>query len=863
MMPTLHQWLHRLLGAVLPASWADEALGDLSEDFLEWRRSDGAVVAWLRYGASSAGLILYSAIELSREVGHALAAAPAGMRRRLRRPLVPGVAALVLGPVLGITGAFGAALAGVAVGPLPHPQADRLVVVAHEGGPLSAAAQSLGLHARYEADAGSLEHLGLFGHRGSNVVYPVGARRVPVVRATAAALQAVDANAVLGRVFRPGDDRSSTAASVLLTREAWLRHWNGDSAVVGRALEIDGRSHEIVGVLSAGFRLPGPRPELVLSAGLSDEPGPLTAFAWSGSVGRLRDGAARSHLRDEIQAAFDRATLDDRRLAAVSHGEDRIAPRILSLRRWETRQALPLLAVGFGSSAVLLVLMGGSVLTLLVSTSAERTRQVRICRALGATRLRVSLQAGAESVAVLAAALVVGAAAAAVVARGLSGAVPLPVDSWTAPGAAALVAVLWGLVIALALATMRSTTSRTGRGSSGGHPRSGGGRWLLGAQVAGAVVLMSALASAARSSWTLAGRDLGFDPTGLTTFGVVLPEDPYGGDAARAIRLHESVTARLAALPGVEAVAHGLGVPLSHPGWADPWEVEGLEERDRPPRSHHYRTVSRGYFDALGIPLQEGRTFRADEARDGSPSVVVNEAFARRYWTEPGSALGQRVRRAGHSRWSSIVGVVGNTADQGVAEAPTPMIYQPFTALAPPAELFVVQYVVRGTTAADTVAATARAHLAELDARVPAFAFDTGEAAVRRDLRDERLSLVLLAGAAGVGLLATALGLGGLVLLVTLGRSREISVRKALGGRDGELRWLSVRPMRTPVLAGTMAGLALVASGLRVPAALVHGLDSWRDTGVALLLILPILLAAAYLGSRHVVRIDPSRALRD
>lgn len=865
LVSSAHRLIHRLLGILLPRSWSDDALGDLWEEFLEWRRSRGPAVALLRYLRRSLGLLLYAAVEHARHLPHALLELPRYVRNLLRRPALPVVAALALGPVLGVAGAFGAALAGVLLGPLPHADPDRIVVVDHEGGGFAGDRQSLSLHRRYVNEVTSVGQWGLFRYDGANVVFPGGARRVLAVRSSAEALTVVGADAALGRLLRPDDDRASARPTLLLSRAAWLEHWAGDPDVVGRTVEVDGQLRTIVGVLTTSVRLPGPRAELVLSADLDDIPSPTTAFAWSGSIGRLADGARPRAVAEELEVAFASAARDDPRLGAASVGSDGIQPRVTSVRRWQTRHAIPLLAVGFGSSVVLLVLTGAAVLTVLLSSSEQRSRQTRIRAALGATRARLRMDAAVHSVTALAGAFVVGVASAAAGVRGLTATIDVPVDAWTGPGNAAFAALLCALVLVPAMAILRlRPPTHSLRDRHGRRRRADAGHVLLGAQVAGAVVLITALAASARSAWVLAERDLGFEPAGLMTFGVVLPERPYANDPERALALHQSVRGRLAAVPGVEAVAYGLGLPVSHPGWTMPWEVEGQTAHEGPSASHRYRAVSPGYFHVLGISLELGRAFGCDEFSGPPRAVIVNEAFAALYWTLPENAVGKRVRPAGHAYWSEIVGVVGNTADQGAAAAPAAMIYQPLTSRGAPQELRFVQYVTRGPAPANVVATAARSAFAELDPRVPAFAFETGAGMLRRALASERMSLVLLSWTAGLGLLAAALAVGGLVLLATARRSREIGVRKALGGSDAELRWRCIAPLWLPLLIGTLAGLTLVASGLRVPQDLLHEAGSWTEhAGAALLLIVPILLSAGYVGSRRVVRIEPSEALRE
>ena len=864
------RWLERVVAFLTPDTCAGKAaLGDLNEGWSRTRRERGALAANLRYLRGGLGLVRY---RWNRDVQPACgirADMALALRSLRRRPV------LVIATLLTLVPALAAAGVGLTLGwttllrPLPHPASERLVVVEHRWEPFEGVGISTLLYDFYRTRARSLVSLGLVSKGSVSVAPPGGdARRVPVVHVTASALELLGARPSAGRLLTEDEDRAGAPPVVLLTHGFWTDVFGGDPSVLGRPLEVEGIDHMIVGVLEEGLEFPEDQPRLVLPTAASIDRS-LLDMEWWYAIGRLASGSDAEASRRELEILLGRAVEEapDGGTTAATLEANGIEPVVTPLLEWQTGRAREFILTLVGTVVLLLGLAVASSGTLLLGRAEERTPELRVRRALGAGGGRLFFHLVSDSVVLclLAGALAAPIAWGATRALHAASSLELPrVDVAWLPIAAAAAALVLAVVLMplFGLIPLRRGGTTVHAPSSDRIAGWSGLRGaLLGTQVAVAAVLLTAMLALGTSVRALADAHLGYRPEGVVTFTISLPEASYPDDeVARAF--HREVLAGVRDLPRVGSAGFGGGLPVPAAQWGGAMvEVEGHASAGDVDPTLNWTHVSEGFLETLGIPLLAGRPIEAQD-REGPDVVVVNEALAVRYWGGADQAVGRRIRRGRSAEWSEVVGVVGNTSDDGPGSPPEPLVFAPERS-APPWDLRWNVFVARTSAAPDAVVPEIRELVRSADPAVPVFDVATMTERVRSTTARERLALrgVLFSGLASVVVVAASLG--GLVLLSLLRRRREIGVRKAVGATDGRLRWLLIRGAVVPALGGLAAGAAAVLAGLRVPRSLLHD-----DVGIAALLggtgalIALLVFATGALASLRVSSVEPSEALR-
>jgi predicted permease len=530
------------------------------------------------------------------------------------------------------------------------------------------------------------------------------------------------------------------------------------------------------------------------------------------------------------------------------------------------------LLVLMASAGLVLLIACANLAGALLSRMLSRRREFAVRLALGAGRARLVRQLLTEStllaltggaLGLLLAVLALGAL------RGLAiQALPsyavLSLDPGTI-AAAALLALATGIAlgIAPALSVGRggggAMLREEGRGSSEGR-RS---RHVRGTLVAGQIALsVSMLAGAGllmRSLIAMSGAPLGFDPAGVLTATIQLPDGRYGSVAART-RFHEQLEARLRAVPGIEGVA----VASSRPGAVLSNEGFSVEGRASAPGDAKpfvlYASVTDGYFRTVGIPLLRGRTFEARDRADAPPVVVISEAMARRHWPG-GDALGARIRLGPDpdAPAAEVIGVVGDVRN-GVARLDAePMLYAS-TRRDPWASLLLVR------TQGDPlglVRAIER-ELAQLDPALPLHDVATLPALLADGMAGRRLPTLLVAGFGTLALLLASVGVYAMFAAMVAAREREFGIRLALGSSPREIAGLVLRAGALWMAVGLVSGAVGVVAVARLVRGLLYGVAAFDPVslGGAVLVLLGCAGIALLVPIRRATRVDPITAMR-
>jgi predicted permease len=799
--------------------------------------------------------------------------------RALRRqPGMAVTAVLMLGLGIGATTAIFSVVKGVLLDPLPYPDSGALVRIAHRIGGVEQPYFNDAIYTTYADHAQALLDLGVWSPGETATVTGRGnPEEVRVLRASAGVLTTLGVPPALGRWISTADDRPGAPDTVLLGYAYWQRAFGGDRAVLDRALTVNGRSHQIVGVMPAGFRFDGDL-DLVLPLQL-DRGALIPAFRLLG-VARLRPGVTLAQADADVARVLDVWAQDFNVRPDV---RARWVPALRPLKQDVVGDVGSTLWVLLGTIALLLLMACANVASLLLVRGSARHHECAVRAALGAGWRRIARQLLAESLALAALGGVLGVAVAyagvrLLIACGPTNLPRLPevaIDGGVLAFALAVSivsGVVFGLVPILRFARPRLADAFAGRGGTLTRDRQRSQQALVTLQVALALVLLVGAGLMVRSFQALRGVQPGFGaPEQVQSFSISIPESLVP-DGAVVARMQHDVLDRLAAIPGVTAAAFTTRVPMGSDRASAALTVEGVADDGRTPPNRQVKIVSPGYFQTLQTPLVAGRDFTWSDLEGQRPLAIVSDNLAREVWGSAEAALGKRVREYydPSSPWREIVGVAGDVRDDGADQPPPATIYWPAAALDALQSMSGYQSR-RVTMAIRSDRAGSEGFIGQVQqavwsvsATLPLAQIRTLDAVYGQSVARTSFTSVLLTVAGAIALLLGVAGLYGVIACAVSQRQREIGVRLALGAQPQEIRALFVRRGLVPVLAGLVCGLGAAAIVTRAMRSLLFGVGPLDPIAFT---AMPLALAAAaaiagYLATQHAVAVDPVETLR-
>jgi predicted permease len=799
------------------------------------------------------------------------------VRRLARAPGFTATAALTLALGIGANATIFSLVSAVFLRPLPVQEPQRLVRVftTWRGDGHTIDAGALGLPDVQALDAERSVFAGVAALGRARVALGEGesARTVQTALVTANYFGVLGVPPALGRALTPDDTRAEGVSAVaVLSHQLWRDRFGSDSALLGRAIALNGKPYTVVGVAPRSFRgtdVEG-APELwvpVTQARALGVTGPdgFTGARWLHGMARLRDDVDRTRASGAV-ARIARGWASDAPTTHAGWGVRLVAGgTLLAFDPAENAQV----AIVFGAVSALALLVlavtAANVANLQLARAATRRREVAMRVALGASRGRLVRELLAESLvlATIAGTISVafGSAGAALLPRlGLPPMIDLAPDWRLLAYTLALslgTGALFGLAPALwsargaLVAGMKDGTAGSGRARS----RLRGA--LVVGQMAVSLVLLVAAGLLLRTVDALRSADAGFDGTGVLA--VALDVGTRGYDEARGQALYDALLERARALPGVESATLGAVLPLSGRGMSIPVRLPG--QADRPMRDAQANVVGTSFFATMRIPIADGRPL-GPEDRAGAPrAVVVSEAFAREAW--PGArAVGRRLRvEEPGAPELTVVGVARDARFQRLSGAPEPMLYLPLAQRWTPEMLVQLR---TGTGRPRALLGAVQRELRALDPDLPIDEVRTLDEVRTEAMFPARLMATMLAAFGALALGVACVGLAAVVAFAASQRTRELGVRMALGAEAGDVQRLIVADGLRLAAVGVAVGLLLAAGVARLLASQLYGVSAADPLTFVLVpaLLGGVALLAAWVPARRASRADPLVALR-
>ncbi len=652
---------------------------------------------------------------------------------------------------------------------------------------------------------------------------------------------------------------------VVITERIWRQYLGARADAMGQSLSINGVRQQVVAVLPDAFDDPlVPGVEIWTPIDIQTPSRNQWYNHYLSVIGRLRPGATR----DQAQAELETIS----RQIASNYGDS-------TVRRWARVTPLQVDTVGtagsllwmlIGAVGLLLTIACVNVAGLVLARGAARAQELAVRAALGCSRWRLARQLIIESVLLSLAGGVVGLASARVVTRLLLSAAPESVARVAAGTSGSGVVFAFGFVVAVAAGlafglvpalqhahpNLEGVLRESGRGSSGSRRQARFRQVLVVCQIALALVLLAGAGLLLRSFERLSGLDLGLRAEHVLTFQVNLPAGRYAEPERRAA-FHVAFQERLAAIPGVNAAGAVSRLPVT--GTYHTWNAGRADRPQDAAVSADQRVVEGRFFEALGIRIDRGRSFNAEDGATPR-QVVINDRLARTLYPNE-DPVGRRLRLSGGE--AEIIGVVADVAVGARAATPS-IVYHLHRQFAANRNWGLTEVVSSDRPAARLLDDIRR----ELHALDPALVLHQPRMltdVIGRGVAQERFALLVVAAYAALALALAAVGLYGVLSYSVSRRHREMGIRLALGAQKSAVRALVVREGGLLAIAGVAVGLAGALAATRALGTLLFGVTA-RDPltfALAAVTLIAIALIASWIPARAATRIDPIQALRD
>lgn len=794
-----------------------------------------------------------------------------GFRLLRKSPVFTLVVVLTLALGIGANTAIFSVINGVLLRPLPFHEPDQVVGLFETNLSRGMAEETLSPANFLDLSSQNHSFTAVAAYlRGPMALTGRGdAARLRVVSASPSLFEVLGVNPAIGRGMLAEDISARHGHVAVLSHHLWSSRFGSDAGIVGKNIRLDGEEYAVIGVMSEQFQFPISGSDLWVPLLLDNKVWVQRGAHFLSGVGRLKPGASLASAKADLN------TIGARLAAQYPRTNKGYSLGTMEFHQELVGDVKPALLILLASVGLVVLIACANIANLLLARSSERDREVAIRSALGATPMRVRRQLLTESLMLSLMGAVVGVVVAAWVIKIILqyGPQDIPriqsvqLDSHVLMFSL-LLAVVTGVIFGVLPAfhashPQLSDSLKSGSRVLGDHE----GRLLRSSLVAGEIALSLVLLAGAglllRSFLRLQSVDPGFNPAGLLTLDLALPEIRYP-DGNRVAVFSNDLLERMRSLPGVESAALVQPAPLSGNDYSSSFKVNG-----QPPspndddRSAEVRIVTRDYFQTMQIPLLRGRVFATTDRRDASPVVVISRSAEKKFFPNE-DALGKEMTfgaRIGYDKvGGQIVGIVGDVHDFGLQTEPPPDAY----VLQDQAGVNEMSVLIRTKADPLSLAAAVREKVRGLDGNLPIAAMSTMETALGESLAQRRFYMLLLGIFAASAILLAAVGVYGVMTYSVSRRTQEIGIRLALGARHQELLALLMRQTALLVTTGLVIGLTITAASGRILTGLLFGIRPSdpliivsSTCGMAL-----VALLAGYVPLRRVLKVDPMVALR-
>ena len=805
-----------------------------------------------------------------------------GLRMLRKSPGFAAVAIITLALGIGANTAIFSIVNAVLLRPLPYYQPDQLMSVAQ----ISVRAE------RAEPDGSSVSYPDFFDWRSGNHSFEsmasyydneftlTGAGRPLHMEGEIVSsdfFSVLGVSPFLGRGFRREEEKPGARVAVL-SHEIWESVFGSDQNILGRNITLNSRSYQVVGVMPANFAFPiqTTPPKLWVTLGVDaevqPEGHPMTeqrGAHFLSVIGRLKPDVPLSQAQQDMNL-IAQSLAKQYPATNVNMGAVNVTSELESLVG-RTRRPLILL---LGAVGCVLLIACANVANLLLARAGKRSRELAVRTAVGASRRRVIGQLFTESLVLAAAGAALGIPLAA---WGIKFFLHLNVPSISRIQTTALdgyvlaftaaVTVLTSFIFGLAPAFRSSdlnlveSLKEGGRGVGTGVAHQRLRNWLVIAETAIGLVLLVFAGLFLRTFQHLLRVDPGFNPNQVLTLNFELPEAKY--PSAQQVLFYDQLLPRLRNLPGVAAVAGVFPLPMSDNRMVIGFDIDGRPTSRADRAAADLRMTSPGYFQMMGIPLLSGRDFSERDDRKANGVVIVNQAFARKYFPNEdpiGKHMKPGIGGGGPPVMREIVGVVGDIKQQRLDAKFAPEMYIPYAQVTMPLALCV------RTRASDPlgVASEIKSEIASMDPEVPVYDVRSFEDYVSDSVAQQRFHAFLFGMFGLLALLLTAIGLYGVMAYTVAQRTHEIGVRMTLGATGSTVLQMILKSAFLLTGIGLLIGIAMALVVTRFLSSMLFGVRPLDliTFGAVTAVLLAVSLLASYVPARRATKVDPMIALR-
>jgi len=681
----------------------------------------------------------------------------------------------------------------------------------------------------------------------------------------------------LGREFDRSAELPGNGRQVILSDRLWRSRFAANPHIIGTKITLNAQPFTVVGVMPPGTEHPG---NDYHSLAYGDDVDLWSPFTFQGNpnqrgshytegIARLKDGVTPGQAQSElnaIMAGLGREYTNDANWQLL----------VVPLYREIVGASQRMLFVLLGAVGMVLLIACANAANLLLARATTRQRELAVRLALGASRSRLVRQLLIESLLI---AFIGGALGLAMATAGVKALVTLlPADfpraheiHVSAPVFAFtfLVSAATGILFGLIPAIQASRTDPRRGLHEGGRTATGSGRLsrlrnaLVISEVSLACVLLIGAGLMLRSLLNLVHLDPGFREEHLLTATVALPNPEYNS-IEQAEHFYETLSANLAAVPGVEFAGTGSDLPWTGYDENTSLNIEGKQPAPGDEFHARYHVASPDYFRALGIPLLHGRFFTAADKSSAPLVLIVNRAMAEKYWGTD-DVIGRRVTWDDHPKekdWFRIVGVVGDVKDKPSSPGAEPAFW--WSSLQQPFAFLAESLVIRSTTGQQTLADAVREQVHRLDPALAVADVQWMDEIVYGSVATPRFAFILVGLFAGLAIILAAIGTYGVISYSVSRRTSEFGLRVALGAQRLDVIRLVLSQAARLILAGTAIGLVLALALAQVLKNLIYNVspaDPLTFVSVGLMVVVVAVLAC-YIPALKATRANPMIALR-